>query len=191
MKNATDTKTAILDAAQDLLQRQSISGVSFQELANRIGIKKGSMYYHFKSKDDLSVAILTRASEELKLSFARGHNKTPTQQLKYFFNIYRDFIGIGERMCPGGVFAGEWGKVSEPVKSQANKLIKIQIQGVKGIIEAGIKSGEFESHDLNLDDLTLWLVSCLQGSLLTSRIMGSNKSFNSSIKIAQNFLYKV
>ena len=191
MKNATDTKTAILDVAQDLLQRQSISGVSFQELANRIGIKKGSMYYHFETKDDLATAILTRASKNLKLSFERGYHKTATQQLDYFFNIYRDFIRVGERLCPGGAFAGEWGKISEPVKKQVNKLIQVQIQGLKDIITAGLKSGEFECHDLSLDDLTLWLVSCLHGSLLTSRIMGSKKSFNSSIKIAQSFLYKV
>lgn len=191
MKNTIDTKTAILDVAQDLLQRQSISGVSFQELANRIGIKKGSMYYHFESKDDLAAAVLTRAGEDLKVSFARGYHKSPTQQLEYFFDIYRDFIGIGERLCPGGAFAGEWGKVSEPVKKQVNKLIKIQIKGVKDIIEVGLKSGEFESRDLNLDDLTLWLVSCLQGSLLTSRIMSSNKSFDINIKMAQQLLYKV
>ncbi len=191
MKTATDTKTAILDAAQDLLQSQSISGVSFQELANRIGIKKGSMYYHFETKDDLATAILQRACEDLKVSFERGYHKTPTEQLEYFFSIYNDFIGVGERLCPGGAFAGEWGKISEPVKKQVNKLIQIQIQGVKKIIAAGLQSGEFQCHDLSLDDLTLWIVSCLHGSLLTSRIMSSKISFNSSIKVAQSFLYKV
>jgi len=191
MKTATDTKTAILDAAQDLLQSQSISGVSFQELANRIGIKKGSMYYHFETKDDLATAILQRACEDLKLSFERGYHKPPTEQLEYFFSIYDKFIGVGERLCPGGAFAGEWGKISEPVKKQVNKLIQIQIHGVKEIIAAGLQSGEFQCHDLSLDDVTLWIVSCLHGSLLTSRIMGSKISFNSSIKIAQKFLYNV
>jgi len=191
MIKTIDTKTTILNVAQDLLQRQSISGVSFQELANRIGIKKGSMYYHFETKDDLAAAILTRASQDLKVSFERGYHKTAIQQLEYFFSIYSDFIGAGERLCPGGSFAGEWGKISEPVKMQVIKLIKIQTQGIKDIIDAGLKSGEFESHDLSLDDLTVWLVSCLQGSLLTSRIMSSKDPLNSSIKIAQKFLYKV
>jgi AcrR family transcriptional regulator len=37
---AKDTRTAILDAAQDMVQRQSIRGVRFQELAKRTGIKR-------------------------------------------------------------------------------------------------------------------------------------------------------
>jgi AcrR family transcriptional regulator len=37
---AKDTRTAILDAAQDMVQRQSIRVVRFQELAKRTGIKK-------------------------------------------------------------------------------------------------------------------------------------------------------
>ena len=102
MKNSQDTRSSILDVAQDMVQRQSISGVSFQELANRIGIKKGSMYYHFATKDELTIAMLDRATADLKASFKRGENKTPTEQIKYFINIYKMYIGPGEKMCPGG-----------------------------------------------------------------------------------------
>lgn len=190
MNAGKDTKTAILDAAQDMVQRQSISGVSFQELANRIGIKKGSMYYHFESKDALSLAMLDRARLGLKASFERGRSKTAIQQLDYYLNIYSFFIGAGERMCPGGAFAGEWEKQSSPVKEQVNKLIDVQYRGIKNIIEKGLETDEFDAHGLSLEDLSLWVVSCLQGALLTSRIMGNKTSFESCAKTIRSFLYR-
>ncbi len=190
MNTGKDTRTAILDAAQDMVQRQSISGVSFQELADRIGIKKGSMYYHFESKSALAAAMLERARLALKASFERGHSKTAVQQLDYYLNIYSEFIGAGQRMCPAGAFAGVWERQSSPVKEQVNKLITTQLQGIKNIISKGLKSGEFNAHGLSLDDLALWVVSNLQGALLTGRIMGNKKSFDSSAKTIRKFLYQ-
>lgn len=109
MKTTNDTRTNILDVAQDLVQRQSISGVSFQELAKRIGIKKGSMYYHFETKDDLSVAMLDRVTEQLQQSFRLGESKTARQRLDYYLAIYLKHIEVGAQLCTGGSFVGEWG----------------------------------------------------------------------------------
>jgi TetR/AcrR family transcriptional repressor of nem operon len=190
MINKNNTRTAILEVAQDMVQRKSISGVSFQDLANQIGIKKGSMYYHFASKDELSCAMLKQAGEALKISFARGKHKTAVQQLDYFLTIYSEFIGAGKRMCPGGAFAGEWGNISSDVKKQVTELLNIQVDGIKAIVEFGLDSDEFDSNGLSLDDLSLWFFSTLQGALLTSRVMESKKSFEVSVKSIKHFLYK-
>ena len=185
---AKDTRTAILDAALDMVQRQSISGVSFQELAKRTGIKKGSMYYHFESKDDLSVALLERAATELKESFARGEGKSPTQRLLYYINIYRVHIIPSEMMCPGGAFAGEWGKLSESVQAKVQYLIKMQSQCLQQILAAGIASGEFYDHGQGIEELSQWLVACIQGGLLTSRVAGNQQPFEGAIKVVTQYL---
>ncbi len=190
MKSNNDTRSQILDAAQDMLQRQSISGVSFQELANRIGIKKGSMYYHFQSKDDLSIAILERASSDMQAAFSRGESQPPTKQLAYFINIFRSFMGLGEKICPGGAFAGEWDKLNEPVQRKAHKLIKVQTQGIKKIIEAGLESGEFNDHDHTSQILADWVVSNIQGALITSRITNNPKSFETSMDVLNSYLIR-
>ena len=188
MKVINDTRTTILDVAQDMLQRQSISGVSFQELANRVGIKKGSMYYHFESKDSLSIAILDRAITDLKASFKRGKGKSSIKQLDYFFAIYGDFLGVGEKICPGGAFAGEWESLSSDVKDKAHRLIEVQIEGVRQILEEGIEKGEFDSKDQSAGELSRWIVSSIQGSLITCRIMANSKSFDTVVEIIRKYL---
>jgi TetR/AcrR family transcriptional repressor of nem operon len=183
-----DTRTAILDAAQDLVQRQSISGVSFQELAKRTGIKKGSMYYHFESKDDLTLALLERATDDLRISFERGESKTPKQRLAYYFNVYRLYVIPSEKLCPGGAFAGEWDKLSQVVQEQVKKLLMEQSKGLKKVLEAGIESGDFQDQGQGVDELTQWIVSCIQGSLLVSRIYDSKQTFESAVNIINCYL---
>lgn len=183
-----NTRTAILDAAQDLVQRQSISGVSFQELAKRTGIKKGSMYYHFESKDDLTLALLERAAVDLRESFERGEGKTPKQRLAYYFNIYRLYVIPSEKLCPGGAFAGEWDKLSQPVQEHVKKLLMEQSKGLRSVLLAGIENGDFEDQGLSIDELTQWIVSCIQGCLLVCRIYDSKQAFESAVKVINCYL---
>ncbi len=46
-------RTAIARAALDLMEEEGIDGVSTRRLAERLGVKGPSLYWHFKSKDEL------------------------------------------------------------------------------------------------------------------------------------------
>jgi TetR/AcrR family transcriptional repressor of nem operon len=188
MKRSINTRAALLDIAQDMVQRQSISGVSFQKLANRIGIKKGSLYYHFESKDDLAVALLERASSEMQESFERGRAKNPLEQLNYFLDIYLNHIIPTEKLCPGGAFAGEWGKLSDPVKAQVKRLIDTQVKGVSDILTEGINSGVFNNHAKTVEELAQWVIACVQGALVTSRVSQNRAIFESTLAIITEYL---
>ncbi len=188
MTTLNDTKSTILDVALDMIQRQSISGVSFQALAKQVGIKKGSMYYHFESKDQLAMAVLDRAASELTASFERGTGKSAPQRLQYFFGIYRSNIGAGEKLCPGGAFVGEWDALTAPVQSSVSKLINTQTRGIEQIISEGIAAGELFGHGQNPQSLAIWLISSIQGALLTARVAGNTNSFDITVNIINQYL---
>jgi len=183
-----DTKTEILDVALDLIQRQSLSGVSFQALADLIGIKKGSMYYHFPSKDDLAIAVITRAGDELKAAFESGLHKSPLDRLRYFFKIYKTHIGAGKSICPGAAFVGEWDQLSPSVQDGVTRLLTIQANGVEAIIKDGIDENTFVTHGNSAKQLALWVVSSIQGALLTSRGMKDAAVFNLTTQAIENTL---
>jgi AcrR family transcriptional regulator len=54
----TDTRAKIVAAANRLFYREGIRAVSVDAVAAEAGITKRSLYYHFKSKDDLVAAYL-------------------------------------------------------------------------------------------------------------------------------------
>ncbi len=53
-----DTKTEIHRAAVELFSSQGYEKTSLREIAERVGITKASLYYHYSSKQDLLRAIV-------------------------------------------------------------------------------------------------------------------------------------
>ena len=51
------TQTRILNAALDLFADQGVSGTSLQMIADAAGVGKASVYFQFKTKDELVIAV--------------------------------------------------------------------------------------------------------------------------------------
>ncbi|MBJ7450879.1 MAG: TetR/AcrR family transcriptional regulator [Blastococcus sp.] len=55
----------VLEAALDLFATHGFDGTSLQEIADRLGITKAAVYYHFRTKDELLLALVRPALDEL------------------------------------------------------------------------------------------------------------------------------
>jgi AcrR family transcriptional regulator len=62
---AEDTRERILDASRELFVEQGYAGTSVRDIADRLGMTKGSLYYHFASKEELLLALMTPLVEAL------------------------------------------------------------------------------------------------------------------------------
>src|SRR5487761_2257140 len=51
----------VLDAAARLFRERGYAGTTLRAIANEVGLEAASIYYHFKSKDDLIEAVLDEA----------------------------------------------------------------------------------------------------------------------------------
>ncbi|RZU63826.1 TetR family transcriptional regulator [Microterricola gilva] len=74
MVRSSGTKRAILDAALELAATRGITGTTMDDVAERAGVAKGSLYYNFSSKDQLFEALLEEGVGSLAdaLREARG-----------------------------------------------------------------------------------------------------------------------
>ena len=61
---AVSTSDRILDAAEDLFAEKGYSAASLGEVADRVGIRSPSLYNHFRNKEALYEAVLSRLIEE-------------------------------------------------------------------------------------------------------------------------------
>ncbi|AEH09527.1 MULTISPECIES: TetR/AcrR family transcriptional regulator [Protofrankia] len=55
----------LLAAALDLFAERGVSGTSLQMIADALGVTKAAVYYHYKTKDDIVLAVVSPAIEEL------------------------------------------------------------------------------------------------------------------------------
>lgn len=59
------TKEHILDAAAALFSKHGYNGTALRDIANALDMKAGSLYYHFDSKEQLVLEILTLGLENI------------------------------------------------------------------------------------------------------------------------------
>lgn len=93
---AVPARERILRAAYELFTRRGIRAVGTDEVIERAGVAKATLYRHFSTKDDLVLAVLQRR-EQLwtqglveAQSRLRGH--TPEEQLLAIFDVYHDWF---------------------------------------------------------------------------------------------------
>ena len=73
---AESGRDRILDEAAALFLRLGYEGTSLRQLADTVGMKAGSLYYHFASKDDLLTEILRRGIDVMQTAFGEAEAST-------------------------------------------------------------------------------------------------------------------
>lgn len=64
-KEAEERRNEVLDAADELFSQKGFDGTSTNDILGKVGIARGTLYYHFKSKEDIMDALIERYSDRL------------------------------------------------------------------------------------------------------------------------------
>jgi AcrR family transcriptional regulator len=91
-----DARERILDTAYELFSRRAIHDVGVDEVIQRAGVAKATLYRHFPSKDDLVIAFLEAREERWTLAWveaeARRRGSTPEEQLLAIFELFDEWF---------------------------------------------------------------------------------------------------
>lgn len=72
------TRERIQDAARELFGQKGVQRTSLQDIADRLGITKPALYYHFRSREDLVRSILQPLIDEGERFVTEQENRAPT-----------------------------------------------------------------------------------------------------------------
>lgn len=88
MGRVSDAKPRLLEATMDLIWTRSYGAVSVDDICEAAGVKKGSFYHFFKSKDELVAAALDARWEEVRRIYDGifSASKPPLDRLKDAFH---------------------------------------------------------------------------------------------------------
>ncbi|MFI4974145.1 MAG: TetR/AcrR family transcriptional regulator [Caulobacterales bacterium] len=91
------TRGLILEAAAGLFRQKGYAAVSLRDIAEAVGMKTGSLYYHFDSKESLVEEILTLgtqgAFEASRTAVdALGPEADPVDKLEAVFRAHTQFL---------------------------------------------------------------------------------------------------
>ena len=85
-----DTRSRILDAALQIITTRGIDAVRLEEITATVGITKGSLYWHFESREDLIRQCLAEHVRRLNEEIVEGVNEAldkATSSLDYLMLI--------------------------------------------------------------------------------------------------------
>ena len=77
-RSRTDTRARIQQVAVELFTEHGYEGTSLREIAERLGVTKAALYYHFKSKEDIIQSLVEDYQEQMDalIGWARSQPKT-------------------------------------------------------------------------------------------------------------------
>jgi AcrR family transcriptional regulator len=91
-----EARERIMETAYDLFSRRGVRDVGIDEVIERAGVAKATLYRHFPSKDDLVLAFLERREQRwtrgLLEAEAKRRGSTPEEQLLAIFDAFDDWF---------------------------------------------------------------------------------------------------
>lgn len=133
-----NAREAILAAAKAAAQLHGYSGINFRSIADAVGIKNASIYYHFASKADLGAAVAERYWQDAAsvLDAIRDTHPTPRACLQLYPSIFRKSLEDGNRLCLSSFMAAEYEGLPEEVKAQVKAFAETNIAWLSKLLDA-------------------------------------------------------
>jgi len=173
---STNTKRAILDLAETLLQDNGFNGFSYAHIANELGVKNAAIHYHFPTKEDLGCAVVQRYRDRFQLwiNNARVKDLAPQEKLDWFFDVYANMRADHGKVCIAGVLEAEFNSIPDALRQQTESLTGELLAWLTSTLEEGRQAGVFEFNGQSVDKATL-ILSSVQGALQIARALGAEK----------------
>lgn len=138
-KEAEERKKEILDVAEELFTTKGYDNTSTADILERVGIARGTLYYHFKSKEEILDALIDRIMQEIvyNVKVALSGNVTAPQKIILFIGAMKVDSAIGKEITE---YAHKPQNALMHQKIQ-NSLLSVVTPIVAEILKEGIEEG--------------------------------------------------
>ena len=134
----------ILDAAIGLFEEKGYDDTAVSDIVRKVGVAKGTFYYHFKSKEDLLDAFLDDIIEEIrvKLTAVCDMELDVIGKVLYYFRVFNT-AGIGRERMMNYLHEDRNALLHQKLEK---KIYPKVLPPFKRIIEQGISEGVFDTE---------------------------------------------
>jgi AcrR family transcriptional regulator len=167
MATAADPRERLTLAAAKLIHRQGFARTTLAEIAAAAKVALGSVYYYFRTKDEIAAAIVARRVADIDaLLRKKGALPDPRARLAALVQVWVDDRDIDARYgCPIGSLCYELAKGRGPLSKHTAAPIRTLLDWCETQFRA-------LGHQQDAPTLALHLVAALQGISLVANSLG-------------------
>lgn len=181
----SDTKTAILDAAQELIQRSGANAMSYQHISEAIGIRKASIHYHFPSKEVLLEALIQRYTAYFLglVDTIVESKRDALTKLRAYGGLFEATLNEGQhdKACLCGMLGAELSTLASPAAAGVRRFYRENEKRLIRILEQG-KAEKQLCYRGDTKVVAEMIFSLLEGGALVARADGGHKRLHAMVE---------
>ena len=180
-----NARTKLLEAALTVIRTKGYSATSVDELCAAAGVTKGAFFHHFKSKDELGVAVADHWSDmtgELFAGAAYHEPADPLERVLAYVAFRKELLQgeLPEFTCLVGTMVQETYETSPAIREACRRSITGHAQTLEADIEAAIREHGL-TPDWTAKSLALHTQTVLQGAFILAKATGGAEIAEDSV----------
>jgi TetR/AcrR family transcriptional regulator, transcriptional repressor for nem operon len=177
MTKGEQTRRKIVEAAAPIFNRHGYEGSSLNDLMEATGLKKGGIYRHFSSKEELAAEAFDYAWEaawkaRLLHVDKKANGIEKLKQLISNFVEYRSPVAGGCPILNTAIDADDGNSV---LRARVAKALRSWVSYLQAIVEQAHKRGE-TAPGIDAKETATLIIASLEGALMISRLQRSDEA---------------
>lgn len=171
-----NTKEKIITKSAELFNTYGYHGCSLSDIMAATQLKKGGIYNHFKSKDEIAIEAFNHNYDQVigrfKEQLSRIDSKDPIDKLYKAIDVFASFAD--EPVVKGGgcpIF--NTAMDSTNTHPELKRKAKLGIQGLRTYIQIKLREAidtGYLNPGMNTDEVASLFVMTLEGAIVMSRV---------------------
>ncbi len=188
-ESAPDTRERIVAAASELFWLQGYGATSLSEITAKAKVNPGSLYYFFKTKESLLLAVLDWYLDNLDREVIHPAFERASDPIERVFAILAGYrFGLTYTECTGGCPIGNLSIEVGDHLPAAREKIKQNFENWRQRIAQCLRAAadQLPSHT-DFDQLANFVLVVMEGAIMQARAHGSVAPFDAAVAQLRNY----
>ena len=191
MSKAQQTKARIIQQAATVFNQKGYASSSIADIMQVTGLKKGGIYNHFKSKEELALAAFDYAVSLIsqRMRDAIKTERNAVERLQALVSSYLAYVEVPPIVggCPILNTAIEVDDLDSPLRERVLAALNSWRSSIVLIINKGINKGEI-SPTVNPDAIATIIICTIEGAIMMSQLEKNPVHLERAIAHLQNYI---
>lgn len=169
----------IVESALTIFARDGFAGTRLEDVAERVGISKGTIYLYFENKEELFKACVreTLGSHlQQTMAMAATFEGSTSDLLREVFRRVSTTLSQEAYRTILLLLISEGQRFPELVRFYHSEMLGPGVEGLSAVIKRGVESGEF--RDTGLSEYPMMLMSPVIASVIWNHLFGQFKAID-------------
>lgn len=184
----TNLREHLINISYEEIYTKGFQSANTTEILKKANINKGSMYHYFKSKKSLGLSVINEKLNDKIIKKYEPLRLIEKDALSSLINLLNNTKIINFKYgCPVNNLIQEMAPLDDEFKQSLERIYKYMEESIEEVLKTAVKNEEISSyHDTK--KLSMFVLSCMEGSIITAKKSNSKKDYEDSISVLIQYL---